>query len=322
MEEEQVLCQPDLSAEKKTFSRIGFSLFFLVIFTVLFQIIIVSIIKIIALESPKTYSQELADAVLSIVPMYLMAFPCTLLLLRKVASNPIEKRGMGAGRFFRVFVICMGIMVVGGLVGHGLADLFGRIFKTQSVNFLEELILESSIMWRLLIFVVAAPLAEEFLFRKVLIEKVIKYGEGTAILLSALFFALLHGNLYQFFYAFGLGAVFAYVYIKTGKLRYPVILHMIINFLGSIVAPAMINLADSGELQYLALAGMFNFAFSAVVIAGIVLFFIDVKKISLEKGVCILPKGKRFSTTLLNAGTISYLVLSICIIALSIAGIG
>ncbi len=61
-------------------------------------------------------------------------------------------------------------------------------------------------------------------FRKEIIS-LRRYGEKTAIMFSALAFALFHMNVFQFFYAFGLGLMFGYVYTRTSRLRYSVAMH-------------------------------------------------------------------------------------------------
>ena len=66
---------------------------------------------------------------------------------------------------------------------------------------------------------------EEFIFRKMVIDRIWQYGEKIAVVTSALIFALFHINLFQFFYALGIGLIFAYVYLRTGKLRYTIIMH-------------------------------------------------------------------------------------------------
>ena len=43
-------------------------------------------------------------------------------------------------------------------------------------------------------------------------------------------------NVFQFFYAFGLGLMFGYVYTRTSRLRYSVAMHMLINLNGSVLA--------------------------------------------------------------------------------------
>ena len=57
-------------------------------------------------------------------------------------------------------------------------------------------------------------------------------------------FALFHLNLFQFFYAFGLGLMFGYVYMRTSQLRYSIVMHMIINFNGSVLAPWVLSQVD------------------------------------------------------------------------------
>ncbi len=317
MGEELVLYRPDLYAEKKVFSRIGFSLFLLAALSLVLQI---AIFSVIGLAYPAMIIQTWFVILISLLSMYLIAAPCTLSILRGIPSTPIEKRGIGAGRFFKVFCVCISIMIAGGLIGSVLSEAFGIILNTQPENAVAELVIETPFLPNLILLVAIVPIAEEYIFRKVLIEKIIKYGEGVAVLLSALFFALVHGNFYQFFYAFGLGAVFAYVYIKTGRLRYPVILHMIINFIGSVITPELTNMAGSGELAGIIIFGLYNYALLGAAISGIVFFFLDKNKISLEKGVCALPKGKRFSTIWLNAGIMVYTISCIAFFVISIIG--
>jgi membrane protease YdiL (CAAX protease family) len=45
---------------------------------------------------------------------------------------------------------------------------------------------------------------------------------------------MFHGNITQIIYTFGAGLILAWVYAKTKKLIYPIILHMLINFFSSI----------------------------------------------------------------------------------------
>ena len=75
----------------------------------------------------------------------------------------------------------------------------------------------SSNLWvNLFIMVLCAPVAEELIFRKLLIDRLTQYGEGVAVLFSGLMFGLFHGNLNQFVYAFVLGLCFGFIYVKTG----------------------------------------------------------------------------------------------------------
>ena len=55
--------------------------------------------------------------------------------------------------------------------------------------------------------------------------------------LQALAFGVLHMNLIQGGYAFVLGAALGWVFWRTGKLRYPIILHFALNISSYLVEP-------------------------------------------------------------------------------------
>ena len=129
------------------------------------------------------------------------------------------------------------------------------------------------------------------------------------MILSGVLFGLSHGNFYQFFYAFGLGVVFAYVYINTGKLRYTIIFHAIINFLGSIVA---LHAADN---IWFAMA--YSIFMLAAVVLGIVFLIIYRREISWKPAIVVIPRGRRFETLFLNLGMILFFFVSVGLFLLS-----
>lgn len=81
---------------------------------------------------------------------------------------------------------------------------------------------------------IVPALAEEFLFRGCVLSSLMPYGKKTAVILSALLFALMHGNFAQFFYTFAAGIVLALVYIETGSIWTPTFIHLFNNFYGVI----------------------------------------------------------------------------------------
>jgi membrane protease YdiL (CAAX protease family) len=89
----------------------------------------------------------------------------------------------------------------------------------------------------------AAPVMEEFVFRRCIIRRLLPCGEKAALFTSALLFALFHSAVNQVCYAFLLGLVFGYVYLKTGRLRYSIGLHVIINSMTAAVLPVLLTLA-------------------------------------------------------------------------------
>lgn len=73
--------------------------------------------------------------------------------------------------------------------------------------------------------VLFAALLEETLFRGAILHAFSGRKTATRILLSATFFALMHGSLYQLFYAAAAGAVIAAFTVITGSLKLAVAVH-------------------------------------------------------------------------------------------------
>ncbi|MDL2324383.1 CPBP family intramembrane metalloprotease, partial [Ruminococcaceae bacterium OttesenSCG-928-A16] len=121
-----------------------------------------------------------------------------------------------------------------------------------------------------LIFGACVPaLGEEFLFRHVLYRKMRGCGDATYIFFSAFCFALFHGNFAQMLYAFAVGVIFAWVYVKTGNIWVSVALHFIINCMGIVVAPLLLE----NELATM-MMGVAVIAF----IAGAIVIFVKMRK--------------------------------------------
>ena len=94
---------------------------------------------------------------------------------------------------------------------------------------------------RILIVGVIAPIFEELIFRKVLIDHVAPKGELVAILASGIMFGLFHGNFQQCFFACFIGFLFAYIYLKTGRVIYTILLHMTLNTVTSGITIGLIK---------------------------------------------------------------------------------
>ena len=83
----------------------------------------------------------------------------------------------------------------------------------------------------LLLFIgLLSPLAEELLFRKIMLGSMLKYGQIKALIISGLFFGIMHGNPFQFMYAFPLGIILGWIYIKSkGNITASFLFHAAIN---------------------------------------------------------------------------------------------
>lgn len=73
------------------------------------------------------------------------------------------------------------------------------------------------------------PITEELIFRFGILKALQKYRCTYAIVYQALLFGVLHGNIVQSLYAFGLGLYFGYLAVKHDHITYGVIIHVTIN---------------------------------------------------------------------------------------------
>ena len=218
--------------------------------------------------------------VLCIIFMYPLAFFLYWLILQTVPkARQTWTCPMGTGHFLGWFVICMGGVYFGSLIGQFLMTIVSVITGETMVNQVEEMIMDMSLWAVILSAVILAPIMEELIFRKLVLDRLAGYGPAVAMSVSALVFGLAHVNFYQFFYAFLLGLIFAYIYLRTGKVRYSMMLHMMVNFCGSVIPILIMRVADENEVAAI-LASVTQLTFMGVfMLGGLILFICKWKEI-------------------------------------------
>lgn len=229
-----------VNIHEKFFTKIGANYLILGIAAIVFQIILINILKV-------TNPQYLTDinflSILSSICNYVLPFPIFYWLMKKLKTTKIEKTNVSIKTFLIYIGITLTLMWIGNLIGLIITTLLSGAIQNEIANPVQELINSADIWINLILISIIAPICEEIIFRKILIDRTIKYGAKVSIVLSALIFAFFHGNLNQFFYAMLMGGFFAYVYIKTGKITYTIILHIIVNLMGSVVSLMVVKSA-------------------------------------------------------------------------------
>ena len=88
-----------------------------------------------------------------------------------------------------------------------------------------------------LVVAIFAPVFEEWLCRGMVLRGLLtKMKPGWAIVISALFFAVIHMNPWQALNAFIIGLVMGYVYYRTGNLWLTMLIHFVNNGIGVVLA--------------------------------------------------------------------------------------
>ena len=195
----------------------------------------------------------------SVLSAYGAGVPAAWLVLRGTEEAPPRPGApLGTGRFFRSYLAGLGLMYLVNLAPLALMGLVG-LLRGQTVENPVDNMADYPLVLNLLLGCVIAPVCEEYLFRGLLLNRLRPYGERFAVWASALCFGLFHGNFSQFFYACAIGVLFAGVVLKTGRLRQAMLLHALINFVGTGLIPLLSGLGEAGNwlLTLLVLAAMF-----------------------------------------------------------------
>lgn len=276
-----------------------------------------------------TSNLSLFSFLLIILAVDIIGFPLIFLLSRNMPAVKIEKHKMSFGKFLICVLIGAGICMAGAIVGNILHFALTLPFglSADSVSGLGTLMLESDAFIRILTVGILAPIFEELIFRKLLIDRMIKHGELVAILMSGLMFGLFHGNFSQFFFAAGLGMFFAFIYIRTGRVWYTILFHMIINLSSSVITVYLslkyldaileINMFMTQEqmtqkmmealpvmILYLGWLGIL----AGCGIAGIVILIVKRKQFRLNVQGNAMSKGDMAKGALWNAGMVLYYI--------------
>ncbi|MDO4329502.1 MAG: type II CAAX endopeptidase family protein [Lachnospiraceae bacterium] len=317
--------QEEMRLDRKHFSKIAFGLLIYSILGGGLQYLAAGVIWTSGWDY--TPYRSTLNWILILVCMYLIAAPLTAAYFQSVPKfGQVRNERWELRAWLVVFFIGNAMAYFGNMIGNIVTSVSGSV--SADYENLVDMIFQGNLFFTFLTVVIGAPIVEELLFRKFLIDRTIGYGEKISVLLSGILFGVMHGNFQQFFYAFALGCLFGYIYCKTGKIRNTILFHMWINFSGSILVPLMSRpvmnvLEDAGtEAEILTqvmahpmilIAGIAVLVYVAgqflAAVAGVVLFFVFKKYICFYPGIRRLPKGTVFRTVIVNPGMLVFFAL-------------
>lgn len=322
----------EIKSHKKIFTRIGLAFLSYIVISQGLSILAGSVIGTFA---PEILRGQDFVLVLSSVIQYLVAFPVLCFLLRSIPKREPAGTRVGVKKFLKYGVVCMFFMYVGSYISTFLMTNIGSLLGRMPENAVNNLLDNTNVFLSVLIVGIIGPIFEEIMFRKLFIDRLMPYGEVVAILFPSLMFGLFHGNLYQFFYAFLLGMIFSYIYVKTGEIIYSIALHMFINLFCGVLPSAVFSMLDYNELMELVSTGalteeyvsanmfplllfiVYTYGMLAMVGIGLFVFLRNIKNIHVNKGEVKFPKGVGSDVVFFNAGTIALIAVCIILIALN-----
>lgn len=145
--------------------------------------------------------------------------------LRSISKSQLRR---GAGRYGLCIVISFLCAVCYGLVLNCAAFWFPE----AADSLVDATMIDTHLITGILVFTLFAPLVEELAFRGLMLRGMRRYmSPWVAVTVSSAFFAVWHRNLGQLFPTFAMGLLFAWTYLKTGRLRYAMLVHSLSNLI-------------------------------------------------------------------------------------------
>ncbi|WP_195986911.1 type II CAAX endopeptidase family protein [Clostridium sp. D53t1_180928_C8] len=292
---------------KKVFSKIGLAVFTSMVLVNIIQGVFFGIISVVNQE---VLTAPWISYVGIAVSFYLIGFPVFYFMVKKLPeSAKRESKTLEITKIIKLFFMSYSMVYIINLLTNLIMMLIAVIKGSEVVNPLVGVIEGSNWIWSLIFVGILSPIIEEIMFRGVMLNKLRGYGDKIAIITTAVLFGFFHANFSQFFYAVALGLIFAYVTLKTGTIKYSIILHIAVNIMGSVILPALI-----GDGSNIALVGGVGTVLLVIVIIGLVLLIKNRKSIVLLDGEIKLEKGTEFNITWINLGMVLYV--AICLVSM------
>ena len=184
---------------KKTFSIAGLALFAAVAGSAVFSMLILTPLF---MANDGAFMKKLVEcgyASLMVLFTYvpqILALLIFWLIIRLIPKGESGSSQFSFGWLFQVFLMGYGVSTVLNVIGTVLNK------STGGTDFVGEIssMISTGLVVTFLIPVVIGLIREELIFRKLLIDRIRRFGEWNAVLFSALAFGLFHMNLPQFCY--------------------------------------------------------------------------------------------------------------------------
>lgn len=221
-------------------------------------------------NSPFSHSfQIFAAAAAAMVPGLIY-----LKLSKNHISDVIKVSSVKPVMLILITLMGMGIAMVANIA----SDMVTSNFSLIGIEFNLDMDSSSSSVFTNVLYVISTALtpafAEEFGFRGILMGTLRKYGDSFAIIVSAIMFGAMHGNIIQIPFAFILGLIFGYVDCKTNSIIPSIVIHFVNNFYAVILD----ILQSQGTVSNRTFAIINLSLFIAFLVLGVLAFLMIAKK--------------------------------------------
>lgn len=200
---------------------------------------------------PKILPKDLMDMLTYIIIM--VAFIFFVYIGNKNNKTPLS---LNYSVKFNINIVLLILFVVSYQVAINIpiVSYLEHLFKAQLV-----ISHEKRSVFQLIGIMVVAPVFEEIIFRGIILKgMLIKYKPLTAILVSAMIFALVHGKPIQIASAFGMGLFVSLIFYQTKSLALTTLTHFFFNATGSIMSEVRLASNPSSILSITSFYGYYS----------------------------------------------------------------
>ena len=266
---------------KKLALTSGLALLFLIVFTSLWATALFFIAGAFGFDVEKLRSRITEPAVMQVVQVFFSVFVFTVpfIVIYKINGYrisdliPLNKPEKG-GRV-AIFFLGLSFCAFANIASSYASNIFSGFGIDYEVDYGENPTGVFGFILSVIATAVVPALVEEFACRGLIMGSLRKYGDGFAVLVSAIVFGLMHGNFDQIPFATMVGLVLGFIVIKTGSLWIAVLVHAANNLI-SVLFDYFLSSAVT-DIQNL----MYVIYLMAVLLSGII-------------SVCFYAKGKSF----------------------------
>lgn len=250
---------------------------------------------------------SIVNTVIGIIVLYGIGFAFFGLITKSVENSEI-KRGKPSLKMMMVsFLLQFSALFILTI----LTIFFAKITGKELGGNLDAL--TPIMLFQLLIF---NPIVEEYVFRKVLADKLLKYGELFFMLVSSFCFAIVHGvslGIPQIIYTFVLGMIWSYLYVRSGNIWLSILMHSLSNLFGSVMTQWLQTISQP-------LMAVYSMSMMLLGIVGIILFFVNKKHVLID-GDSKIINADIVKTMFTNKGILFYFIITFLMIVLRYAHI-
>ena len=218
----------------------------IIAFAVVLVILLTSIVQIVVQVVVETVNPALMENdwyiwALSSLPMYFFGMPVAYLLLLTIPKSAPQKQKLNPLMWVGFLFLCFALSFATNYLGQYVNDWIYNMLGIEVENAVGEMTSVTPFGINLLFVGILAPVFEELFYRKAVIDRLRRYGDLPAILISGLIFGLIHGNFSQVFYATAVGMLLSFIYVRTGSVLYTISIHAAFNMIGGVYTTELVR---------------------------------------------------------------------------------